>query len=134
MEVGENGHLQRLKKRAIEWLVQKRRNEPACSASVKISQTIWGTEIKTQMHTSMVQEVRENLDGMNDGCSVCCVIAGEVDDSHLSGEACPRIPLGESTEGWSDFKEHLQFAPGIVCYNCLLPTVRVRWLKSNSDC
>lgn len=78
----------------------------------------------------MVRDVRANLDLFRRSCSVCYMIAGEEGTTHTSGVACMKIPLESSTDGWEDFKKLLTFVSGLVCWYCLLPTVRIiRYLQ-----
>jgi hypothetical protein len=77
----------------------------------------------------MVYDVREDLKEHYHGCSVCYMVGGKEDRSHVSGSNCVRLPLDESTDGWGDFKAKLKFPPGVLCFNCLLPTVRTTLLK-----
>lgn len=95
------------------------------SSSVSISQKVWSGELNREMDKLIIRDVREHLETIDGGCSVCYMIAGVEDRSHESGARCPRAPLKEDNEDWLAFKRDLRFPKGIICFGCLLPTVRV---------
>jgi hypothetical protein len=99
-------------------------SQPPSAASVSISKTIWCTELKLEIAAQMVYDVRANLEAKYHGCSVCYMIAGQEEGGHISGDGCKTLPLSESTDGWKHFKDTMRFPPGIICWNCYLPTVR----------
>lgn len=87
-------------------------------------ETIWANELEFGVAGQMVHDVRANIAKFRRSCSVCYMIAGEEGTTHIAGKACMKIPLDDSTPGWKNFKESLAFVAGIMCYYCLLPTVR----------
>lgn len=118
----DNPLLKEIEQRAIKSIHQKRRDLPS-SSSVSISQNIWANELVLEIAGQMVQDVREDVAAHYNGCSVCYMIAGEPGTTHRSGRKCLKMPLTTTTVGWPDFKERLKFIEGILCWDCLLPTV-----------
>jgi hypothetical protein len=103
--------------------MDRRKAQPPSVASISIQKTIWSTELRIEIATQMVQDVREDLKSHFNGCCVCYMIVGKEDKSHISGTSCRTLPLDGSTDGWAEFKGTLKFIPGIFCWTCLLPTV-----------
>ena len=120
-----NPYLREIEDRARKAIMQRRENEPPSSASVSISTSIWCTELNLEINAQMVHDVRQNLKAKYHNCSVCYMIAGKEDSSHISGSGYKTIALDETANGWAEFKAKLKFPPGIICWNCLLPTVRI---------
>lgn len=73
----------------------------------------------------MVHDIRADVAANILDCSVCYVIAGDISTvrRHQAGNKCPRVPHDMLVPGWVQFKKQLEFIRGIMCYNCLLPTV-----------
>lgn len=90
----------------------------------KVALKVWGPDLEIAIGVEMVKDVRANISANFKGCSVCYMIAGEESTTHVSGDSCPKMPLGLDTPGRPNFKKELTYTSGIVCYNCLLPTVR----------
>ena len=120
-----NPYLREIEDRARKAIMVRRENEPPSSASLSISTSIWCTELNLEINAQMVHDVRQNLKAKYHNCSVCYMIAGKEDSSHISGSSCRTVALDETAKGWADFKAKLKFPPGIICWNCLLPTVRI---------
>ena len=93
------------------------------AASISATTDAWGSAVDTMMDNWMVQDIRENLDMIIGGCSICYMLAGEVNMEHESGGLCPTVPLDESNKVWEGFRKSLRLPGGIVCFKCLLPSV-----------
>lgn len=121
-----NPNLERIEEKANEAILRRRRSQPARVSSVPVNLTVFGTELRLEIGAQMVYEVREDLDAISNGCSVCYAIADHQDwREHKSGKTCLSYPLEDSTtEGWLKFKKSMNLPEGIMCFNCLLPTVR----------
>ena len=117
-------HLKGIETRAIVAILLRRKNEPPSTASRALTRDIWGTELKLEIEVKMVQDVRGQVMAKYGGCSVCLMIGGREETEHESGQRCPTLQLDDSAEGWLEFKSTLRFPNGIMCFNCLLPTVR----------
>lgn len=132
LEIGRTGNLllNQIEKRAIDAIMTRRKAEPPSPASVSILKTVWSTELQLEISAQMVHDVRGDIKEHYHGCSVCYMIVGREDKGHTSGTKCRTLPLGNSADGWEEFKEKLKFPPGLVCWNCLLPTVWTPWFPS----
>jgi hypothetical protein len=126
-----NSLLNKIEDRAINAIMERRKAAPPSPASVSILRMIWATELKLEIGAQMVRDVREDIKARYNGCSVCYLIIGNEDMDHTSGTGCKTLPLEESTDGWVDFKKQLKFPPGVLCWNCLLPTVRIVFFLFN---
>jgi hypothetical protein len=118
----ENPLLEDIERKALAAIHERRKHIPA-SSTVSVSKNIWANELVLEIAAQMVHEVRADVTENYRGCSPCYMIAGEAGTTHRSGKGCPKMPLTRSTVGWTDFKDNLKFAEGIMCWNCLLPTV-----------
>lgn len=97
--------------------------QPLSHASVSIKSTVYSSELTAEVNMQMVNDVRKYVTDNFDGCSICHLISGRPDLSHQSGEGCQMRPLAKSDDEWENFKSSLRFTRGVVCWNCLLPTV-----------
>ena len=128
MERTGNPHLRTIEDRAIKALVQRKKNEPTSkkAKNIKLAFTAWGTGLGLEINAQMVYDVRADLVRNYGGCSVCYATVGDDDwRGHVSGANCPTIPLDENENAdWRCFKNNLELPGGIMCFRCLLPTVR----------
>ena len=111
--------------RAANSVAKRRKDQPASGSSVPVSANRWGTETLREVGAQMVREVRADLDAHIHGCPVCWANGYEDWADHKSGPSCPTEALEDATtEGWKLFKNSMNLPIGIMCWNCLLPTVR----------
>lgn len=119
-----NPLLKEIETRAIAAIREKRSKLPPNPSSVSVSEKIWANELTLEIGELMVTDVRANITANIRGCSVCYAIVGDITTNHTSGNKCTKLPLTAQTTGWMAFKDKLKFPSSIVCFNCLLPTVR----------
>lgn len=120
-----NAHLTEIEERAIGVVTERILAQPPPAASNTNNViTIWGNELSLEIAVQMVQDVRANVTANIRGCALCYMIAGVDGTTHKSGNRCLKMPLTGKNVAWNSFKEDLQFIPGILCFNCLLPTVQ----------
>lgn len=104
--------------------MERRKAEPPSTASITVLTTIWSTELRLEISAQMVHDVREDVKANYHRCSVCYMVVGKADPSHVSGSGCRTLPLDDMTDGWGEFKEKLKFLPGLFCFKCFLPSVQ----------
>ena len=127
-KVGErspNQNLKEIEQRALEAIMKRKQEQAIAARSVSIQKVVWANELTLEIGVQMVGDVRADVEANILGCSVCYLIAGEVNMSHKAGINCTKLPLVNETAGWLAFKNDLKFREGILCYYCLLPTVSV---------
>lgn len=122
----DNLNLRAIEKRAVEIILRRRKDQPKKTSNGAMKAEVWGTELNLEISNQMVIDVRADLEANFGGCSVCYATVGHDDwRGHESGDECPIIPLEDQmTEGWLDFKANMKLPRGVMCWNCLLPTVR----------
>lgn len=124
-----NPHLAGIANRAAKAIQQRRKDKPKARSSVEKDANRWGTELRREISAQMVGDVRADLiaNASDTHCSVCRAIGGYDDwREHASGKDCPMAPLDDAlTDGWTLFKDSMKLPKGVVCWNCLLPTVRL---------